>query len=87
MQLGRLSKIGSILSKQILETAMHAFVSSRLDYCNLLQFVYYTTRLAKKGKRKCITVILASLHWLPITLRIDLLSFWPALYWPTYNHW
>lgn len=48
MQLGRFSKIGSILSKRILETAMHAFVSSRLDDCNLLQFVYYTTRLAKK---------------------------------------
>ena len=59
---------------------MHAFVSSRLDYCNglyttlsRLQLVQNTAAriLTNTNRRAHITPVLASLHWLPIKARID----------------
>ncbi len=64
---------------------MHAFVSSRLDYCNSLyvgisqstlsrlQIVQNATARLLTGsqKRDHITPILSSLHWLPVHYRID----------------
>ncbi len=64
---------------------MHAFVSSRLDYCNTLyveisqsmlsrlQIVQNTTARLLTGcwKRDHITPILSSLHWLPACYIID----------------
>ena len=74
-----------ILSRRNLETAIHAFVTSRLDYCNSLyygisqasnsrlQLVQNAAARLLEGKRKFdhITPILKSLHWLPVKYRIE----------------
>ncbi len=68
-----------------LETAIHAFITSQLDYCNSLysgisqssisrlQLVQNAAAILLEGKRKYehITPILMSLHWLPVKYRID----------------
>ena len=64
---------------------IHAFVSSRLDYCNsLFTCLSKTTmdrlkiiqnaaaRLLTRSSRRChITPVLASLHWLPVNFRVQ----------------
>lgn len=64
---------------------LHAFVFSRLDYCNALitgLAKKYINRLqliqnaearvlTKTGMREHITPVLASLHWFPVAFRID----------------
>lgn len=83
-QLRQLAKIKPILSQQHFETVIHAFVSTRLDYCNALYIGVsssYITHLQRvqnaaarllTGSRKFehISPILASLHWLPVSFRI-----------------
>ena len=65
--------------------AIHAFISSRLDYCNSLlsgidqsslrrlQLVQNAAARLLTGtkKREHITPVLAALHWLPVHFRID----------------
>ena len=84
-----LSKIASIrplLDQNTTEALIHAFVSSRLDYCNSLLFGITQQNLAKlqkvqnKAARICLKVsrkshipslsLLKELHWLPILYRI-----------------
>jgi len=73
------------VSKGELEMIIHAFISSRLDYCNSLftclnkkeldrlQAVQNSAArlLTHINKRAHITPVLASLHWLPIQYRIQ----------------
>ena len=69
------------MSKEDLEKIMHAFITSRIDYCNVLYtrlpknrkpFQMILNSAATKTKRRDhITPILKSLHWLPISYRID----------------
>lgn len=80
-----LSKVKPFLSLKKFETVMHAFVTSRLDYCNSLyigapqacvarlQLVQNAAARILSGKRKYepITPTLISLHWLPVKFRID----------------
>lgn len=80
-----IAKLRSIVSHAELEMAVHAFISSRLDYCNSLftclskasvhrlQLVQNAAaRLITRSKKSChITPILASLHWLPVHFRIQ----------------
>lgn len=84
-QLRNISKLTSMVSKHELEMIIHAFVSSRLDYCNSLftclnmklltrlQLVQNSAArlLTRTNRRQHITLILKSLHWLPIKYRID----------------
>uniref|UniRef100_A0A8C6KQ30 Reverse transcriptase domain-containing protein n=1 Tax=Nothobranchius furzeri TaxID=105023 RepID=A0A8C6KQ30_NOTFU len=82
--LRQLAKIKPILSRQHFETVIHAFVTTRLDYCNALyigvsascisqlQRVQNAAARLLTGTRKFehISPVLASLHWLPISFRI-----------------
>lgn len=74
-----------MVSKDDLELIIHAFVSSRLDYCNSLfsclnkkelshlqQVQNSAARLlTRANKRTHIIPILEALHWLPVSLRIN----------------
>ncbi|XP_068571421.1 uncharacterized protein [Cebidichthys violaceus] len=83
--LKNISRIRGLMSQQDLEKLVHAFIFSRLDYCNGV-----FTGLCKKSTRKLqliqnaaarvltktkkvdhITPVLRSLHWLPVQQRID----------------
>ena len=82
--LHRLSKIRSCLNQSTTEKLVHAFITSRLDYCNSilygcpeneikkLQAIQNSAARLIKVKKKSdeITPILYDLHWLPIKERI-----------------
>lgn len=83
-QLRNISKLRTLLSKVELEMIIHAFISSRSDYCDSL-FTCLTQKelhrlqavqnsaarlLTHTSKRAHITLVLAELHWLPVHLRI-----------------
>ncbi|KAI5106775.1 sacsin [Silurus meridionalis] len=79
------AKIRNMMSLQDAEKLVHAFVTSRLDYCNALlsgcaskcrnklQLVQNAAArvLTRSRKYDHITSVLISLHWLPIKSRID----------------
>ncbi len=83
--LRRLAKVKPVLSLKNFEIVIHAFVTSRLDYCNSLyyganqssisrlQMVQNAAARLLTGSRKFyrISPILTSLHWLPVKLRIE----------------
>ena len=80
-----ISKIRHVLSQKGAEKLVHAFVTSRLDYCNALlsgssskslktlQLVQNAAARVppKTKKRDHISPVLASLHWLPVKSRIE----------------
>ena len=84
-QLRVISRLKSFLSHNDLEIVIHAFITSRLDYCNSLylglpqsslrrlQLVQNAAARLLTGTRRHehITPILASLHWLPVIFRIQ----------------
>ncbi len=84
-QLRIISKLKSILSFRDPETIVHAFVSSRINYCNSvyigitqgqlsrLQLVQNSAArfLTRTKNRERITPVLVSLHWLPVEFRIE----------------
>ncbi len=84
-QLRLLSKVKSCLSFNDFERVIHAFISSRLDYCNALYVGVSQTSLSRlqlvqnaaarlltgTRKQEHISPVLASLHWLPVRFRID----------------
>lgn len=83
--LKNISKLRGLMSKKDLEKLIHAFISSRVDYCNglftglpkktikHLQLIQNAAaRILTRTKRTDhITPILKSLHWLPVSYRID----------------
>ena len=83
--LKNISRIKGLMSQQDLEKLVHAFVFSRLDYCNgvftglpkksirQLQLIQNAAArvLTKTKKVDHITPVLRSLHWLPVCQRID----------------
>ena len=83
--LENIAKVKNFMSSVDLEKFIHAFITSRVDYCNglftglptktikPLQIIQNAAaRLLTRTKRKDhITPILKSLHWLPVTYRID----------------
>ena len=83
--LKNISKLRSLMTKSDLKKLIHAFISSRLDYCNglltalpkksirQLQLIQNAAaRVLMKAKRSDhITTLLITLHWLPVSQRID----------------
>jgi len=83
--LRNIAKLRPTLGLSDAEKLVHAFVSSRLDYCNSLLFgipgkslqkLQYIQNsaariLMRKRKIEHITPILHSLHWLPVSYRIN----------------
>ncbi len=88
-----LSKAKPFLSFKDFEKVIHAFILSRLDYCNSLYFGISQTALSRLQlvqnaaarllsgvkKREHITPILCSLHWLPDCFIVDL-KIWLLVY-------
>jgi hypothetical protein len=84
MQLRRLRRIKKLLPRDVLESLVHAFVTSRLDYCNSLYLGIPQTQLDRlqriqnsaarlvtdSGAREHITPVLQDLHWLPVKERV-----------------
>ena len=82
--LPNIAKIRKFISFKNCETLIHAFVTSKLDYCNSLlsglsqnqiqrlQYVQNSAARLLTGTRKydSITPILRELHWLPVAERI-----------------
>ena len=78
-------KIRKYLSRETTEKLIHAFVSSRIDYCNSLLFglpAYQIHKIQRvqnaaarliynESKYYRITPLLYNLHWLPVTFRIE----------------
>nr|XP_054606508.1 uncharacterized protein LOC129166913 [Nothobranchius furzeri] len=76
-------KMSPILSRSELETVIHTFISSRLDYCNSLFTCLSRTSLnhlqvvqnacarllTKSSKHTHITPLLLQPHWLPVNFR------------------
>ena len=83
-QLRNLSKIRKYLTRESSEIAVHAFITSKLDYCNSLLYGCRKTQLKKlqyvqntaarivtqTRKFDHITPVLFDLHWLPVSYRI-----------------
>uniref|UniRef100_A0A8C9WC19 Reverse transcriptase domain-containing protein n=1 Tax=Scleropages formosus TaxID=113540 RepID=A0A8C9WC19_SCLFO len=85
LQLRSIAKMQRFLCRWDSEKLVHAFVSSRLDYCNalLLGCPYQTVSrlqlrqnaaariVTRTRKYDHITPVLKSLHWLPVSYRVD----------------
>ena len=85
MHLRNINRIKSFLSTHNLKTIVNALIYSRLDYCNALyaglnQSLIHRLQLVQNaaarlitGTRRSdhITPVLAELHWLPVSFRID----------------
>ncbi|KAL0970199.1 hypothetical protein UPYG_G00238640 [Umbra pygmaea] len=83
--LRNIAKVRPFITQKDAEKLIHAFVTTRLDYCNALltglpkkyldkiQLVQNSAaRLLTRTKRRDhITPVLKSLHWLPVSHRID----------------
>ncbi len=83
--LRHLAKVKPFLSLKNFEIVIHAFITSRLDYCNSLDYGANQSSIGRlqvvqtaaarllTGNRKFdhISPILTSLHWLPFKQRIE----------------
>lgn len=83
-QLNNINRLKKFMSQESLECLIHAFVTTKLDYCNSLfcgackssikklQRVQNTAARILTGHRKSehITPVLRQLHWLPVEQRI-----------------
>ena len=84
-QLHNIRRIRKYLSRESAETLIHAFITSRVDYCNSFLYGLPKCQLNKlqrvqnaavslifNASRFChITPLLVQLHWLPVIHRIN----------------
>lgn len=84
MHLRNIGSIGKMLTQEATKTLVHAFITSRLDYCNSLLYGFPATTVSKlqriqntaarivtrTRRRDHITPVLYELHWLPVPQRI-----------------
>ena len=84
LQLRNIRSIRNVISKENLITVVHAFITSRLDYCNSLLYGLPDRQLDKlqriqniaarivsgTNKYDHIPPVLKALHWLPIQYRV-----------------
>ena len=84
-EIRNIGRIRSLLDDKTAASLVHAFVSSKIDYCNSLLYglpkrlqdklqrvLNCAARVVSRvGKYDHITPILANLHWLPIPQRIE----------------
>ena len=85
LQLQNVAKIKRFLSSSDLEQVSHGFIFSCLDYCNSLYTCLSQSslnrlhlvqnaaarHLTRTSRRSYITLVLPSLHWLPVKFRIN----------------
>ena len=85
ISLPRYGRLRDTLDKPALESVVHSFVMSGMDYCNAVLFGCPTNVMDKLQKlQNCsarvvvgvlkfdhITPVLKELHWLPVTSRIN----------------
>ena len=83
--LRNIAKIRKFLTHRQCEILIHAFISSKLDYCNVLLSGLQQSRidrlqhvqnsaarlLTATSRYDHVTPVLRSLHWLPVSARID----------------
>ncbi|CAH3160005.1 unnamed protein product [Porites lobata] len=60
-----IKRICKYLPRESTEMLVHAFITSRVDYCNSLLLVCNASRFCH------ISPLLRSLHWLPVKARIQ----------------
>ncbi len=84
-QLRQLRPLRRCMTAEAIETLTHAFISSRLDYCNGLYYGISESLLSRLqsvqnaaarlvtglGRREHITPVLRQLHWLPVRRRVQ----------------
>ena len=92
-------RIRKYLSRRSTETLIHAFVSSRVDYCNSLLYglpAYQLNKLQRvqnaaarlilQESRYChVRPLLYNLHWLPVKFRIDFKRYYCSLSYKAIN--
>ena len=71
-----IGRIHKFLSSVATKALLHAFVTSRVDYCNSLLYglpvLNAAARLVSHAPRCChVTPFLRELHWLPVRQRIN----------------
>ena len=85
LHLRNMAKVRPFLNQRDAEVLTHAFITSRLDYCNSLftgltktsirklQIIQNTAAriLTNTRRRDHISPVLSTLHWLPVSFRID----------------
>jgi hypothetical protein len=85
MQLRNISKLKRYLDKDSLELLVHAFITTKLDYCNSLLCGLPTSLISRlqrvqnaaariltgTPRHEHITPVLRSLHWLPVEKRVE----------------
>ena len=65
-----IGRIRKFLSSDATRALVHAFVSSRVDYCNSLS-VIQINKVQRVLNSAAVTPFLRELHWLPVRQRIN----------------